>query len=220
MTGYDSAIVTSTPGTTRDVLREKVLINDIPIFLSDSAGLRESDDDIEKEGIRRAEEEIKAADVVLYIVDCSNRNLNQEFEHELPLVLKFCSDGASLAVIFNKIDILNFNKNDVKDCFYPFHLVSAKKGLGVNELKDFISDLVGLDEIVEGVFSARKRHLAALSEALRFMEIGKQQLNNTGSGELLAEDLKCAQNNLSSIVGSYSPDDLLGEIFSSFCIGK
>ena len=220
LTGYDSAIVTSTPGTTRDVLREKVLINDIPIFLSDSAGLRESDDDIEKEGIRRAEEEIKAADVVLYIVDCSNRNLNDEFEHELPLVLKFCSDGASFAVIFNKIDILNFNKNDVKDCFYPFHLVSAKKGLGVNELKDFISDLVGVDEIVEGVFSARKRHLTALSEALRYMEIGKQQLNNTGSGELLAEDLKFAQNNLSCIVGSYSPDDLLGEIFSSFCIGK
>ena len=220
LTGYDSAIVTSTPGTTRDVLREKVLINDIPIFLSDSAGLRESDDDVEKEGIRRAEEEIKAADVVLYIVDCSKRNLNQEFEDELPLVLKFCSDGASFAVIFNKIDILNFNKNDVKGCFYPFHLVSAKKGLGVNELKDFISDLVGVDEIVEGVFSARKRHLTALSEALRYMEIGKQQLNNTGSGELLAEDLKFAQNNLSCIVGSYSPDDLLGEIFSSFCIGK
>ncbi len=220
LTGYDSAIVTSTPGTTRDVLREKVLINDIPIFLSDSAGLRESDEEIEKEGIRRAEEEIKAADVVLYIVDCANGSVNQELAHLLPSVLKLCSDGSLFAVIFNKIDMLDFKKNDVSHCLYPFHLISAKESLGINELKNFIADLVGLDEIVEGVFSARKRHLIALGEALKFIEIGKKQLNNTGSGELLAEDLKSAQNNLSSIVGSYSPDDLLGEIFSSFCIGK
>ena len=220
LTGYDSAIVTSTPGTTRDVLREKVLINDVPIFLSDSAGLRESDEEIEKEGIRRAEEEIKAADVVLYIVDCSNGSVNQELAHLLPGVLKLCSDGSSFAVVFNKIDMFDFKKSDVSHCLYPFHLISAKEGLGINELKNFITDLVGLDEIVEGVFSARKRHLIALGEALKFIEIGKKQLNNTGSGELLAEDLKSAQNNLSSIVGSYSPDDLLGEIFSSFCIGK
>ena len=116
--------------------------------------------------------------------------------------------------------MLDFKKSDVSHCLYPFHLISAKEGLGINELKNFITDLVGLDEIVEGVFSARKRHLIALGEALKFIEIGKKQLNNTGSGELLAEDLKSAQNNLSSIVGSYSPDDLLGEIFSSFCIGK
>ena len=220
LTGYDSAIVTSTPGTTRDVLREKVLINDVPIFLSDSAGLRESDEEIEKEGIRRAEEEIKAADVVLYIVDCSNGSVNQELAHLLPGVVKLCSDGSSFAVVFNKIDMFDFKKSDVSHCLYPFHLISAKEGLGINELKNFITDLVGLDEIVEGVFSARKRHLIALGEALKFIEIGKKQLNNTGSGELLAEDLKSAQNNLSSIVGSYSPDDLLGEIFSSFCIGK
>ena len=220
LTGYDSAIVTSTPGTTRDVLREKVLINDVPIFLSDSAGLRESNEEIEKEGIRRAEEEIKAADVVLYIVDCSNGSVDQELAHLLPGILKLCSDGSLFAVIFNKIDMFDFKKSDVSDCLYPFHLISAKEGLGINELKNFITDLVGLDEIVEGVFSARKRHLIALGEALKFIEIGKKQLNNTGSGELLAEDLKSAQNNLSSIVGSYSPDDLLGEIFSSFCIGK
>ena len=220
LTGYDSAIVTSTPGTTRDVLREKVLINDVPIFLSDSAGLRESDEEIEKEGIRRAEEEIKAADVVLYIVDCSNGSVNQELAHLLPGILKLCSDGSLFAVVFNKIDMFDFKKSDVSHCLYPFHLISAKEGLGINELKNFITDLVGLDEIVEGVFSARKRHLIALGEALKFIEIGKKQLNNTGSGELLAEDLKSAQNNLSSIVGSYSPDDLLGEIFSSFCIGK
>jgi tRNA modification GTPase len=220
LTGYDSAIVTSTPGTTRDVLREKVLINDVPIFLSDSAGLRESDEEIEKEGIRRAEEEIKAADVVLYIVDCSNGSVNQELAHLLPGVLKLCSDGSLFAVVFNKIDMFDFKKSDVSHCLYPFHFISAKEGLGINELKNFITDLVGLDEIVEGVFSARKRHLIALGEALKFIEIGKKQLNNTGSGELLAEDLKSAQNNLSSIVGSYSPDDLLGEIFSSFCIGK
>ena len=220
LTGYDSAIVTSTPGTTRDVLREKVLINDVPIFLSDSAGLRESDEEIEKEGIRRAEEEIKAADVVLYIVDCSNGSVDQELAHLLPGVVKLCSDGSSFAVVFNKIDMFDFKKSDVSHCLYPFHLISAKEGLGINELKNFITDLVGLDEIVEGVFSARKRHLIALGEALKFIVIGKKQLNNTGSGELLAEDLKSAQNNLSSIVGSYSPDDLLGEIFSSFCIGK
>ena len=220
LTGYDSAIVTSTPGTTRDVLREKVLINDVPIFLSDSAGLRESDEEIEKEGIRRAEEEIKAADVVLYIVDCSNGSVNQELAHLSSGVLKFCSDGSLFAVVFNKIDMLDFKKSDISQCLYPFHLISAKERLGINELKNFITDLVGLDEIVEGVFSARKRHLIALGEALKFIEIGKKQLNNTGSGELLAEDLKSAQNNLSSIVGSYSPDDLLGEIFSSFCIGK
>ena len=220
LTGYDSAIVTSTPGTTRDVLREKVLINDVPIFLSDSAGLRESNEEIEKEGIRRAEEEIKAADVVLYIVDCANGSVNQELAHLLPSVLKLCSDGSLFAVVFNKIDMHDFKKSDVSHCLYPFHLISAKEELGINELKNFITDLVGLDEIVEGVFSARKRHLIALGEALKFIEIGKKQLNNTGSGELLAEDLKSAQNNLSSIVGSYSPDDLLGEIFSSFCIGK
>ena len=220
LTGYDSAIVTSTPGTTRDVLREKVLINDVPIFLSDSAGLRESDEEIEKEGIRRAEEEIKAADVVLYIVDCSNGSVNQELAHLLPGILKLCSDGSLFAVVFNKIDMFDFKKSDVSHCLYPFHLISAREGLGIKELKTFITDLVGLDEIVEGVFSARKRHLIALGEALKFIEIGKKQLNNTGSGELLAEDLKSAQNNLSSIVGSYSPDDLLGEIFSSFCIGK
>ncbi|TAL59209.1 MAG: tRNA uridine-5-carboxymethylaminomethyl(34) synthesis GTPase MnmE [Legionella sp.] len=206
------AIVTDIPGTTRDVMREHILLDDIPLHIVDTAGLRESNDPVEIEGIKRAWLELHKADCVLLVIDMNDLEtaelLSQEIKDALP-------DSVPIISIFNKIDL----KNEVarKEDFTVF--LSAKSGEGIDALKDLIKQTVGYQPN-EGQFLARRRHLLALDEAKAFLLTGQQQLFEHRAGELLAEDLRLAHQALSQITGEFSSDDLLGHIFSSFCIGK
>lgn len=212
LAGRDVAIVTEVAGTTRDVMREHVLLDDIPLHIIDTAGIRQSDDVVEKEGIKRAWQEIKQADLVLLVVDAQHPEQLQEMEHELSKVL---DNSIPVITLFNKIDLIN------KQALVNDHKVylSAKSGLGIQELKQLIKKIAGYQP-AEGQFLARRRHLQALDDANKLLLIGQNQLSEHRAGELLAEDLRLAHQSLSEITGEFTADDLLGSIFSSFCIGK
>lgn len=211
LAGKEIAIVTEIAGTTRDVMREHILLDDIPLHIIDTAGLRESDDLVEKEGIKRAWQELKQADCVLLIVD-----INEQDHHDLSLEIKNAlPEEVPIITVFNKIDTLglaaSIKENTVS--------LSAKSGAGIAELKQRVKQLVGYQP-TEGHFIARRRHLQALDEAKNLLVLGRQQLAEHRAGELLAEDLRLAHLKLCEITGEFSSDDLLGHIFSSFCIGK
>jgi len=211
LAGRDVSIVTDIAGTTRDVMREQILLDDLPINLIDTAGLRDSDDLVEKEGIRRALHEVSQADCLLLIVDASNYNLNQstfDLDSKIP-------SNIPIIRVFNKIDKLK--KLDKKDDDGIY--ISAKSGIGINVLKEKIKEVVGFNPD-EGSFLARRRHLDALDKAKALLLAGRHQLTVHRAGELLAEDLRLAHQSLCEITGEFTSDDLLGEIFSSFCIGK
>lgn len=211
LAGRDVAIVTEIAGTTRDVMREHILLDDIPLHIIDTAGLRESTDIVEKEGIKRAWNELKKADCVLLVVDVNDSDhhvLAQEIKTALPV-------DVPIITVFNKIDMLAY-KNQKKE---PGVSISAKSGEGIDQLKQAIKDIVGYQPN-EGQFLARRRHLNALDEAKNLLTVGQQQLSEHRAGELLAEDLRLAHHVLCEITGEFSSDDLLGRIFSSFCIGK
>lgn len=212
LAGKEVAIVTEIAGTTRDVMREHILLDDIPLHIIDTAGLRESDDPVEKEGIRRAWLELNHADCVLLVVDVNEpeqqNSLTKEIREALP-------DEVPIITVFNKIDTLNL---PAKTEHYNVY-VSAKSGLGITELKSTIKQLVGYQPN-EGQFLARRRHLQALDEAKHLLITGQTQLAEHRAGELLAEDLRLAHQVLCEITGEFTSDDLLGKIFSSFCIGK
>lgn len=212
LSGREIAIVTEIPGTTRDVMREQVLIDDLPVHLIDTAGLRDSDDPVEKEGIKRAWQEVRQADCVLMIIDVNKREESHELSTAITTQLP---PGVPLLKIYNKIDSLNKSLPYDEQAVY----LSAKSGEGLPELKSRIKSLVGYQP-VEGQFLARRRHLDALDKTLSFLKTGQQQLMETRAGELVAEDLRCAHEALCEITGEFTSDDLLGEIFSSFCIGK
>lgn len=215
LSGKEIAIVTDVPGTTRDLMREYILIDGMPMHIIDTAGLRESDDKVEQIGIRRAEEEIAKADLVLFVVDA-----NQQDEVFLSDFLQKIPERATLITLRNKIDLIqeessvNSEKNKITIS------LSAKSGLGMDLLKQQIKQAVGYNTHLEGTFSARRRHLDALTRAEHFLLNGKEQLIEHRAGELLAEDLRQAQNALSEITGEFTSDDLLGRIFGSFCVGK
>lgn len=212
LAGRDVAIVTEIAGTTRDVMREHILLDDLPLHIIDTAGLRESDDVVEKEGIKRAWQELKQADCVLLVVDVNDPEHHHVLTKEIRVALP---TDVPIITVFNKIDTLN------RAALIQEHSVflSAKSGEGVDGLKQVIKDLVGYQPN-EGQFLARRRHLQALDEAKNLLFIGQQQLTEHRAGELLAEDLRLAQHILCEITGEFTSDDLLGRIFSSFCIGK
>lgn len=222
LSGRDSAIVTEVEGTTRDILREQIQIDGMPLHIIDTAGLRVSPDIIEKEGIRRAWSEIEKADRILLVVDSSlneetdlsalANELGPEFADKLPLL-------HNITIIHNKCDLIEQLPSHTEGDPAIIKL-SAKAGLGVDLLRDHLKVCMGFSGAGEGGFTARRRHLDALEQASQALQAGKKQLNNYGAGELLAEDLRQCQNDLSKITGEFTPDDLLGEIFSSFCIGK
>lgn len=222
LSGKDSAIVTSIPGTTRDVLREHIHIDGMPLHIIDTAGLRDSPDEIEQEGIRRAWTEIKRADRILLVVDSSS--IDAIHPHDIwPEFVDHLENLNNITVIQNKCDLLNvkagfINANDEHPC--PIIRLSAIQGAGIDLLTNHLKDCMGYQAGSEGSFSARRRHLDALERAQAFLETGQQQLQAAQAGELLAEDLRQAQQCLSEITGEFSSDDLLGRIFSSFCIGK
>lgn len=212
LAGRDIAIVTEVAGTTRDVMREHILLDDIPLHIIDTAGLRDSTDPVEKEGIRRAWLELNQADCVLLVVDVNDPEqqniLTREIRQALP-------DAVPIITVFNKIDTLNIPDKTEGHNVY----ISAKSGMGIIGLKSTIKQLVGYQP-EEGQFLARRRHLQALDEAKNLLLTGQAQLAEHRAGELLAEDLRLAHQVLCEITGEFTSDDLLGKIFSSFCIGK
>ncbi len=211
LSGKDLAIVTNIPGTTRDVLREVILIDGMPVHIVDTAGLRDSDDVVEIEGMRRAHREIADADLILYLQDA---NCPDE-------VMKL-PEAASLRpiiVVRNKID-LSHETPSLVTAEQVVVSLSAKTGAGIDLLKQQIKHTVGFAQQTEGIYLARRRHLDALSRARHSVVKAHEQLNEAKAGELAAEDLRLAQLALSEITGEFTADDLLGRIFSSFCIGK
>ena len=212
LTKESSAIVTDIAGTTRDVLKETIHIDGMPIHIIDTAGLHDSDDVVEQEGIRRAHNEINNADIILLVFDSRDSKANLSI---LPDSVK----NKPKILVRNKIDLAG-HKSSVKKVGNITEIsISAKNGDGIDTVREFLSEFAGLNSGIEGVFVARKRHLDAIEETLEFINSASSQLNS-GSSELVAEDLRQAGMKLGQITGEFSSDDLLGEIFSSFCIGK
>ena len=220
LTGQDSAIVTSVAGTTRDVVREKIVIDGLPIQLVDTAGLRKTEDEIEQEGIKRSLSEMEKADRVLYVVDSTLMPLNDLASlHQIDF-LKNLSLKKRLTVIRNKIDLCSEKANLRQEADFDVINVSIKTGEGLSLLKDYLKASVDYQGASQGNFSARRRHLQALDNAEKALSDGLQKLETYQFPELLAEDLAIAQNQLNEITGKFTAEDLLGKIFSSFCIGK
>ncbi len=219
LTEQDTAIVTDIAGTTRDVLREYIHLDGMPLHIIDTAGLRDTPDAVEKIGVARAWEEIEKADRVLLMVDASTTaatdpmSIWPEFVERLP-------DQRRLTLVRNKIDASAEAPGIELSTATPIIRLSAKTGEGVDSLKTHLKEVMGFSATTEGRFSARRRHLDALDRAMAALDTGRAQLDGYGAGELLAEDLRDAQQALGEITGEFSADDLLGEIFGSFCIGK
>lgn len=224
LAGRDSAIVTPIAGTTRDVLREHIQIDGLPLHIIDTAGLRDSPDEIEQEGIRRAWREIDKADHVLLMVDSSDaatHNINEPVTLWPQLGLAELANLPQLpiTIVRNKCDLSGLSAAMQTEPTSVITL-SAKTGAGIELLREHLKQQAGYTQAGEGGFSARRRHLDALERTLSFLHAGELQLHHRGAGELLAEDLRQAQQALGEITGKFTPDDLLGRIFSSFCIGK
>jgi tRNA modification GTPase len=216
LSGQESAIVTEIPGTTRDVLREQIEIDGIPVHLADTAGIRETTDRIEVEGVRRARAVLESADIVLLVEDASVvPDGKQDLAAELPAHVRYIRIG-------NKTDLLDAADRSrvTRAAAGPDVWISAKTGWGIDDLKTRILEDLGAADQAEGSFSARRRHIEALKRAGRNLEAGNARMEENMSGELLAEELRLAQNALGEITGEVLPDELLGEIFASFCIGK
>ncbi|MGM3159725.1 tRNA uridine-5-carboxymethylaminomethyl(34) synthesis GTPase MnmE [Dickeya undicola] len=219
LAGRDAAIVTDIAGTTRDVLREHIHIDGMPLHIIDTAGLREASDEVERIGIERAWQEIEQADRVLFMVDGTTTAAVEpaaiwpEFMARLPKTLP-------ITVVRNKADVTGepLGIEDVNT--YSLIRLSARTGDGVDLLREHLKQSMGFTSNTEGGFLARRRHLQALEQAAQHLQQGHEQLVGAYAGELLAEELRLAQQSLSEITGEFTSDDLLGRIFSSFCIGK
>ncbi len=278
LAGDDLAIVTDIAGTTRDVMRQAINLDGVPLHIFDTAGIQKTDDPVEKEGIKRAKEAISKADLILVLSDSfellnkpknkdlldnlinnlssnlpnklTNKltnnlpsNLSSNLSEDLLITLAnkleadikshpefdFLKQKKDVIWAHNKIDLLikkdsdaivlsNDNNNLLKDKSHIF--ISIEKNIGLENLKNMLVKSLGVRKITEGQFAARQRHIEALTKALKSITEGFEQLKEHKAGELLAEDLSQAQKELGTITGAFSSDDLLGEIFSSFCIGK
>lgn len=207
LSGHEAAIVTDIPGTTRDVIRETISIDGLPVHIIDTAGLRESDDQVEQIGVQRAKKAIDEADHVLVVVDALDLT-NEPIEVSHP----------NQTTVINKVDLLDQQPQGMQNDTRIY--VSAKTGTGINTLKAHIKQLAGFTQDGETLYTARRRHITALEQAQAAVERGLEQLRVYRAGELLADELLQAQNALNSITGEFTADDLLGEIFSGFCIGK
>jgi tRNA modification GTPase len=209
LAGEETAIVTATPGTTRDVLRERIDIDGLPVRLLDTAGLRDDPDPIEAEGIRRARLEIARADQVVYLVDASDPVAVSAAGEEISAL----GSTQGVTLVFNKADLATPN--------LPGSLaISARTGQGLDQLRQHLRRVLGVVGSEDAVLSARRRHLEALSRAGEALETAAERLASAAGIELIAEELKRAHDALGEITGRFTTDDLLGEIFSSFCIGK
>ena len=207
LTGRETSIVTDIPGTTRDVVNETLQLDGIPLQLVDTAGIRESLDEIEAEGVKRALAAGEEADLVIAVVDASEPDAMKQAESLL--------EDRRTVVVFNKIDIVADT-----DLLIDGIQMSVKTGLGLQSLKDQLKKTLGLSLNVSSGFTARTRHIVALGYARDALVAARSLLVEQRAGELVAEELRVCQQNLSEITGVFTADDLLGEIFGSFCIGK
>lgn len=221
LAGYEAAIVTDIAGTTRDVLKEHIHIDGMPLHIIDTAGLRESPDIVEQIGIERAWQEINKADLLLFIQDGSTT------QPDTPLAIPFAENlqqGNALppiTIVRNKADLTQETVAvSTSPEGYPVIHLSAKSQDGLSLLREHLKQKVGYSGSNEGQFMARRRHIDALQNAQQHVLTGQSQLQDAMAGELLAEELRISQQYLSEITGEFSSDDLLGKIFSSFCIGK
>lgn len=214
LAGQDAAIVTELPGTTRDLLRERIQLDGMPIHIIDTAGLRESDNPVEIEGMRRARAEIEQADRILWVFD------DRADPEHLTLDRSTLPENVPLTLVRNKIDLSGKAAELLHTDAGVEISLSAKDGEGIELLKRHLKQSVRFGEGGEGEFIARRRHLVALEQALHHTRQGMVVLERQSAGELLAEDLRLAQQVLGEITGEFSADDLLGRIFSTFCIGK
>jgi tRNA modification GTPase len=211
LAGDDIAIVTALPGTTRDLLRQQVHLDGLPVNVIDTAGLRAAADIVEAEGIRRAKVEMQRADRVLYVMDAVT-DPQAEVE-DLP-------PDIPVTWVMNKIDVLGLPAGMVTADGATRIFLSARTGAGLDLLRHHLKAVAGHDAAESGTFSARRRHLDALSRAQHLVRTAASILRTSGAFELFAEDLRLAQTSLSDITGEMTSDDLLAEIFGSFCIGK
>jgi len=212
LTGYDAAIVTDVPGTTRDLVREHIDIDGLPVHIVDTAGLRSGEGTIEREGIRRAKEQLNITDHALVIIDASAEEAVESVLAEVP-------SGVSFSIVRNKIDLSGEPSGRVEGAMASIN-VSALTGAGVDELRAHIKQQVGFESPGEDTITARQRHVDNLRVAHEHFLQARTQLQDYRAGELMADDLLQAQNALAEITGEFTSDDLLGEIFAGFCIGK
>ena len=219
LAGREAAIVTDIAGTTRDVLREHIHIDGMPLHIIDTAGLRDATDEVERIGITRAWNEIEQADRVLLMLDSTDADsqnmskVRSEFLTKLP-------QNLPVTIVRNKADLSGETESVDEENGYTVIRLSAKTQNGVDLLREHLKQSMGYQTGTEGGFLARRRHLDALERAAQHLQSGHIQLTQFQAGELLAEELRLVQNNLSEITGQFTSDDLLTNIFSSFCIGK
>jgi len=214
LAGSESAIVTDIPGTTRDVLRERIQIDGMPVHLIDTAGLRDSEDAVEQIGVQRARREIEQADRVLWVFDGAADPHHAAFDpSHLP-------SAVPVTFVHNKSDQSGIEPGMHERDGQTTVVISAKQSLGIDFLRNHLRASMGLEQTTQGEFIARRRHLDAIARAHDHLRNGQRAMQQGMAGELLAEDLRQSQKALGEITGEFSADDLLGEIFSSFCIGK
>lgn len=220
LAGREAAIVTDIAGTTRDVLREHIHIDGMPLHVVDTAGLRDTHDQVERIGVERALKAIGEADRILLVVDSTAPEADDPFAL-WPEFLEQRPNPHKVTLIRNKAD-LSGETVGLETCTdgHVTLTLSARGLEGLDLLREHLKACMGYEQTSEGSFSARRRHLQALQQASASLEHGREQLTVLGAGELLAEDLRMAQQALGEITGAFTPDDLLGRIFSSFCIGK
>lgn len=215
LAGRETAIVTDIPGTTRDVLREQIQLDGLPLHLVDTAGLHDSADPVELAGMARTRAALSQADQVLLVVDDT-----AGFTAADTALLDDLPAGVPCLRVYNKIDLSGRSPGAVTDTAAATVALSVKTGDGMDALSSHILSTVGYAEHSEGSFTARRRHLDALTRASELIDTGRQRLEQQQSGELLAEELRLAQQALGEITGEFGSEDLLGRIFSDFCIGK
>ncbi|MDO7909640.1 tRNA uridine-5-carboxymethylaminomethyl(34) synthesis GTPase MnmE [Pseudomonas monteilii] len=221
LAGREAAIVTDIAGTTRDILREHIHIDGMPLHIIDTAGLRATEDQVEQIGVQRALKAIHEADRVLLVVDSTAPESQDPFGL-WPEFLSEPPEPSKVTLIRNKADLSGepVGRVDNSDGHVTLTLSAGEHVAGLDLLRDHLKACMGYEQTAESGFSARRRHLEALRQASDHLEHGRAQLTLAGAGELLAEDLRQAQQALGEITGAFSSDDLLGRIFSSFCIGK
>lgn len=215
LAGHEAAIVTPVPGTTRDVLKERIVLDGLPITVLDTAGLRETADPVEVEGVRRAREQIARADRILYVVDGSDALACAGLEADLRAV----PAGIPVSVAMNKCDLSGGPSGGDPPAVAALRL-SAKTGEGLELLREHLKAAAGYAPEAGGTFSARRRHLEALAAVGAHVDLARARLAERAGAELVAEELRLAQRALGEILGEFTSEDLLGRIFSTFCIGK
>lgn len=231
LAGREAAIVTAIAGTTRDVLREHIHIDGMPLHIIDTAGLREAGDEVERIGIERAWQAIEQADRLLIMTDASNdqfepgQSPDERYQANalaciLPELAQRLPARLPVTLVRNKIDLTDEIAGISQQQGHPIIRLSAQTGDGLEQLRQHLKQVMGFTSTSESGFLARRRHLQALEQAISHLQQGKTQLLNARAIELLAEELRLAQQALGEITGQLTSDELLGRIFSSFCIGK